>query len=145
MLSSNQKGAIAESAIAHAAVKAGIGVLRPLADERYDFVFDLKTRFVRIQCKWAVRIADVVSVRCRTCRRARSGLVHGRYTADEIDAFAAYCFELDRCFYLPIEFVAERVAIHLRLGPARNNQRLRVNWADEFDFERLHWDELRGP
>jgi hypothetical protein len=31
MLTTNQKGAIAETAIAHEAVKLGIGVYRPLA------------------------------------------------------------------------------------------------------------------
>jgi hypothetical protein len=36
-LSTDQKGAFAESAIAHAAIKLGIGVYRPLSDgERYD-------------------------------------------------------------------------------------------------------------
>jgi hypothetical protein len=145
VLSTNQKGAIAETAIVHAAVKAGISVLQPLADERYDFVFDLRTRFVRVQCKWAVRSDDVVSVRCRTCRRARTGLVHGRYTPEEIDAVAAYCAELGRCFFLPIQFLAGRTTIHLRLARARNNQELGVNWADDFDFEHLHWDELKGP
>ena len=41
-LSTDQKGAIAESAIGHAAIKLGIGVLKPLTDgHRYDLVFDL--------------------------------------------------------------------------------------------------------
>jgi hypothetical protein len=35
--------------------------------------------------------------------RAREGLRKRLYTADEIDAFAAYCAELDRCFFLPFE------------------------------------------
>jgi hypothetical protein len=145
VLSTNQKGAIAETAIAHAAVKAGISVLQPLADERYDLVFDLKTRFVRVQCKWAVRLGDVVSVRCRSCRRARTGIVHRGYSPEEIDAIAAYCAELGRSFYLPMEILAGRSLVHLRLTSARNNQRLGVNWADDFDFERLHWHELKGP
>jgi PD-(D/E)XK nuclease superfamily protein len=73
------------------------------------------------------------------------GLVHGRYTAAEIDALAAYGPELGPCFYLPIEFVRGRATIYLRLAPARNNQHLGVKWADDFDFEHLHWDELKGP
>jgi hypothetical protein len=51
-LSTDQKGAIAESAIAHAAIKLGIGVYRPLSDgERYDLIFDLGERLERVQCK----------------------------------------------------------------------------------------------
>ena len=42
MLSSDQKGAIAESAIVHAAVLLRIGVLKPLTEGvRYDLAFDL--------------------------------------------------------------------------------------------------------
>jgi hypothetical protein len=52
MLTTDQKGAIAEQAIALAAMELGIGVFRPLAPERYDLIFDLDGRLLRIQCKW---------------------------------------------------------------------------------------------
>ena len=53
-LSTDQKGAIAESAIVYAATKLGIGVYRPVCDgERYDLIFDLGGLLERIQCKWA--------------------------------------------------------------------------------------------
>jgi hypothetical protein len=131
-------------AVARAAAEAGIGVSRPLSDVRYDFVFDFGRTLARVQCKWALRRGDVVMVRCRTCRRSRDGLVHGRYSGDEIDAFAGYCAEIDRCFYLPFAKFARAAAVQLRLAPARNNQRLRINWADDFDFSRLHLGAL-GP
>lgn len=68
------------------------------------------------------------------------------YTADEIDAIAAYCGELDRCFFLPVDRFSRRSSIHLRLAPARNNQRRRVQWADDFTFEAtLRTDSLLGP
>jgi hypothetical protein len=39
MLTTDQKGAIAESAIVHEAIKHGLGVFKPLSDgERYDLV-----------------------------------------------------------------------------------------------------------
>jgi len=61
VLTTDQKGAIAESSIAAAAIKLGIGVLKPLSDgHRYDLVFDVGTRLLRVQCKWAVRRGDVV-------------------------------------------------------------------------------------
>ena len=55
MLTTDQKGAVAEAAITLAALKSGVGVFRPLADEPYDLIFDLGTRLLRVQCKWAVR------------------------------------------------------------------------------------------
>ena len=56
------------------------------------------------------------------------------YTPDEIDAFAAYCEELDRCFFIPIERFPNASQIILRLSPTRNNQRRGINWADDLDF-----------
>ena len=139
-LSTDQKGAIAESAIVHAAIKLGIGVLKPLTDgHRYDLILDLEPDLVRVQCKWASCHGDVVIVRAYSCRRSRDGLLKRAYSADEIDAIAAYCLALDRCFYFPMDWMRARTTIQLRLQPARNNQRAMINWADDFAFERLRF------
>lgn len=141
-MTTNQKGVIAETAIIHAAAKLDIGVLKPVADERYDLVFDLGPALVRVQCKWAVRHGRVVVVRCYSCRRGPAGMIRRSYTREEIDAFAAYCIELDRCYFLPLERFPHGRAIQLRLGPTRNNQQRGINWAREFEFERLDWTAL---
>jgi hypothetical protein len=135
MLTTDQKGAIAETAIVHTAIKAGFGVWRPVAEgERYDLILRVGARLLRVQCKWAPRHGDVVVVRCYSSRRARAGLVRCKYERDEIDAIAAYCEEIDRCYYLPVELCAGRLQFHLRLAPARNNQKSGINWAHDFDL-----------
>jgi hypothetical protein len=134
MLTTDQKGAVAELAIAHAAAELGVGVWRSYTVERYDLIFDLRPGLIRVQCKWATRRRDVIAVPCYASRRNRDGLVRTFYSADEIDAFAAYCHDLDRCYFLPFEIFPDRSAIHLRLAPARNNQKARVNWAKDFEF-----------
>jgi hypothetical protein len=134
VLTTDQKGAIAEMAIAQAAFELGVGVSRPLGDERYDLIFDLRPRLVRVQCKWAVRAEDVIAVRCYRGRRNANGLLRQFYTADEIDAFAAYCPELRTCYFLPLRVFGDRTTIQLRIAPARNNQRIGVNWAAEYEF-----------
>jgi PD-(D/E)XK endonuclease len=111
--STDQKGATAETAIVHAAIKLGIDVYRPqMEGGRYDMIFDLGARLVRVQCKWAPRHGDVIVLRCYSSRRNRDGVVRRVYLEDEIDAFAAYCEELDECYFVPFEheFAA-------RLGP----------------------------
>jgi hypothetical protein len=139
-LTTNQKGLIAENAVVRRAILLGIGVSRPIDDERYDLILDCRPCLVRVQCKWAVRDADVVTVRCYTCRRGPNGMIVRRYTADEIDAFAAYCLELDTCYLLPRgEFDGKRF-VHLRLAPARNNQRsgsLAVTTSSALDLSRM--------
>ena len=133
-MTTDHKGAIAEAAIALAAIRLGIGVFRPLADERYDLIFDLRPQLMRIQCKWAVRRWGVVTVYCTSSRRAPEGFRRRTYSALEVDAIAAYCMELDRCFFIPIGLVADRPSIGLRVDPTRNNQRKGVNWANDFDL-----------
>jgi hypothetical protein len=135
MLTTDQKGAIAEMGIAWHATRLGVDVYKPVAEGgRCDLIFDFEERLWRIQCKWASRYRDVIIVRCYSAMRAREGLRRRLYTADEIDAFAAYCAELDRCFFLPFGSFPGKANVQLRLAPARNNQRLGVNWADDYDF-----------
>ena len=120
-------------------------MFKPLSDgERYDYVFDLRPRLLRVQCKWAARVGDVVIVRCRRCRRTRDGLIHRTYTAAEIDAIAAYSAELDRCYFALLEEFNGRSTLQLRLTPTQNNQRLGINWADDFDLS-ARLKALLGP
>jgi hypothetical protein len=143
MLTSGQKGAIAETAILRAATKLGIGVLKPLnGGERYDLVFDLGARLLRVQCKWAVRQGAVVIVRCYSSRRAKGGLVHRGYSEDEIDAVAAYCPDTGRCYLLMASWIGGRRSVQLRLAPTRNNQGVGIVWADDFELETLDWGGL---
>ena len=129
------KGAIAEAAITAAAVELGFVVLRPLVEgRRYDLIIDTGPELLRVQCKWAPRRGDVVSVHLSTCRHTPHGYVRSTYSADEIDGIGVYCQELKRCYYLPIEDVAGRRGFQLRLKPAANNQRLAINWAAQYEF-----------
>ena len=135
MLTTDQKGAIAETAVIHEATKVGIEVYRPGGEGgRFDMIFLLGDELVRVQCKWAPRLGDAIIVRCYSNRRAREGLRRRVYTADEIDAFAAYCPDNERCYYIPFGSVRARTQILLRLAPTQNNQRLGIHWAEDFEF-----------
>ena len=135
MLTTDQKGSIAEAEVICAAMKLGIGVYRPVTDgERYDLIFDLRPRLVRVQCKWAPLHGEVIVLRCYTARRNCEGLVRRGYRVGELDAYAAYCADLDRCYFIPFEAVDGRLEVTLRLSPTRNNQRLGINWARDFEF-----------
>jgi hypothetical protein len=134
VLTTDQKGAAAELAIAKAAADLGLGVWGSFTVERYDLIFDLRPGLWRVQCKWANRHDDVIAVPCYRNRRNRYGLLRQYYSADDIDAYAAYCPDVDKCYFLPVETFANRIAIQLRLGPTKNNQNLRINWARDYEF-----------
>jgi hypothetical protein len=131
----DEKGTIAETAVIHAAAKLHVPVLKPVNDGlRYDLAFDVGHRIFRVQCKWASRRGGCVIVSSRTCRRGPDGFIRSTYSSDDVDVIAAYCAEVDSCFAIPIDRLAGRPSIALRLAPARNNQQKGVNWARDFAF-----------
>lgn len=143
MLSTDQKGAIAETAIVYAALRVGLKVYKPVAEGgRYDLIFEADGRLLRVQCKWASRQDDVVIVRAYSSRRTRSGMLVRGYTEREVDGVAAYCPETERCYFMPIEVVGSRKQIFLRLGETRNGQRAGLNWAAPFEFAAIDWSRL---
>ncbi len=131
MLTTNQKGAIAELTIARAAVELGVGVYAPYAGEGCDLIFDLRPRLVRVQCKWAGLHGDNIVIPLFSARRGADGLRRLRYSTAEIDAFAAYCPELGNCYFLEYE---PQSFVSLRVAPTRNNQARRIRWARDYEF-----------
>ena len=132
-LSSSQKGGLAELKVAAEAADLGFGILRPATEGlRYDLVLDVGGTLLRVQVKWATLKGLVVSIPLRTSRHTPGGYVRTQYSTAEIDGFAAYCRELDRCFFLPIAQFLGRTNVHLRLGPTRNGQLRGVKMADDY-------------
>ena len=137
MLSTNRKGAIAETAIAAAATKLGIPVLRPIVEHsRYDLAFEIGDRILRVQCKWGALDQDgaVIKVSLRSSWCTPNGYEHRSYQSDEIDLVAVYCGDLDRCYLLPHKLAVGRSGIWLRLTPPKNGQRASLNRAVDFEF-----------
>ena len=126
---------MAEAAITSAAVELGLQVLRPIVEgRRYDLVFDTGEELLRVQCKWGRLVRNVVIVNLTSNRCTPHGYVRTVYGADEVDGVAIYCQPLKRCFYVPIDMVAGRRVLHLRVAPAANNQSAAINWAGDFEL-----------
>jgi hypothetical protein len=134
VLTTDQKGALAEQAIAFEAMKLGLGVFASLGDERYDLIFDLRPKLMRVQCKWGRCRGDVIVIATHRCRRGREGLIRRRYLPGEIDAIAAYCPDTETCYLLPPELSVDRAAVQLRLAPSRNNQHAGIHWARDYEL-----------
>jgi prevent-host-death family protein len=131
----NQKGNVAELAIATEAARLGLSVLKPLTEhEPYDLAFDLGRRILRVQCKWANHNGDVVHIHVGRSRSSRRGYIRRTYREHEIDALAAYCQELDRCYLLPVDMVVGKYVVHLRTSPPQNNQRAAINFAADYEL-----------
>jgi prevent-host-death family protein len=133
---SNHKGNVAEAAIAAAAIKLGVDVIKPLVEHtRYDLIFDLRPRLLRVQCKWAPLKGDVIGVRLVSSRCTSGGAqIRTKYSADEVDAVAAYCQDLDRCYLLPVSLFDGMRGLSLRVAATRNGQRASLHWARDHEL-----------
>ena len=137
-MNSNVKGAIAEQAIVLAAMKLRVPVWRPVSEHgRGDLVLEIGGQLSRVQVKWGQLspARDVVIVRVGTCRCTPRGYVRSTYSEHEVDLFAVYCGELDRCFLLRAQLLAHKTHVSLRLTAPRNGQRSCINLADDFTFD----------
>jgi prevent-host-death family protein len=137
VLSTNQKGGIAETAITAAAYALDIPVLRPVVEHaRYDLAFEIGDQILRVQCKWGSLRDEgaVLRVNLTTSWCTPTGYERRYYSEDEIDLVAVYCHQLNRCYLLPSKLVAGRRSLDLRLKPTKNGQRACLNLAVDFEF-----------
>lgn len=134
-VNTNDKGNVAELAVAKEAAELGLSVLAPLTEhERYDLVLGIGNRLLRVQCKWANCKGDVVAVHLASSRRGPNGYIRSNYSPGEVDAIGIYCGDLDRCFLVPIEVIAGQWSMQLRLAPPRNGQRAALHFADDYNL-----------
>ena len=128
-----RKGDLAELAVATDLVRRGFKVAFPFGE---DWDCDLLVLhgggIARVQVKYVTPRNEVLPV--RGCSHS---LTNGRvrqtkvYTAEMIDVLAAYDASSGRCYYLPAHELGKKL-ITLRLGPARNNQRVGIRMAADF-------------
>jgi prevent-host-death family protein len=136
VLSTNRKGAIAETKIVAAATELGIPVLRPVQEHgRYDLAFEIGDDILRVQCKWgALYNRAFIKVNLTSSWCTPTGYSYRRYEEDEIDLVAVYCADLDRCYLLPRALGVNRRMIYLRVTPPKNGQRACINLAADFEL-----------
>ena len=131
----NLKGNVAELKIAAEATRLGIPVLRPMTEHgRYDLVFEADGELLRVQCKWGRVRGAVIQISTGGSRITPHGYVRSTYTDLEVDALAVYCGDLDRCYLIPVEVVAGKHQVHLRLTETKNGQRACLNWAADYEL-----------
>jgi prevent-host-death family protein len=130
VLTSKEKGNIAEIAIALEAMKLGVEVLKPLAEHgRYDLAFDLGGRILRVQCKTAKRRGEVLVINLMSSWHSPNGYVRNRYERGEVDLIAAHDHETGSSYLIPFDLVLGMTAIQLRLSPPKNGQRASIHFA----------------
>jgi hypothetical protein len=136
------RGNAAEAAVLKALVGAGIQALVPFGG---GFPFDLGAatdagELVRLQVKSGRVVNGCVEFNCHSTDHGRGQLDYrGR-----ADLIAVYVETLDRVFVVPVDDCPSSKG-YLRLAAARNNQRRRVRYADDYAFESWAASFSRSP
>ena len=129
---------MAELIVAADLVKRGYRVAFPFGEDcDFDLLFwrPPAIELERVQVKYTASNGIVIQVRPRS-HSLTNGKVRATklYTAASIDWLAVYDAATQRCFYIPAaELGAGMNMLHLRLEPARNNQRLGIRYAAGYE------------
>lgn len=73
---------------------------------------------------------------CSTKHYVREGsAIHSEKQSykGQVDYFGVYCFELDKCYLVPIDDVG-LTQCNLRVLPSKNNQSKRIKWAKDYEI-----------
>lgn len=96
----------------------------------FDIVAYKHGTFKRVQVKYRSSRNGKVEVKFSTCWSDKNGIHTTLYDKNEIDLMCVYCPETDKCYYIDPKICNETFA--LRLEPTKNNQKNKVNLAEEY-------------
>jgi hypothetical protein len=133
-------------AIMLALSEAGYVLLVPFGENtRYDLVIDDGDRLARVQCKTGrLRNGAITFNTCSSYAHHPNPRRLKRDYQGEIDYFAVFCPETRRSYLIPIAEVPLKRQGRLRVHPPRNNQRLRIRFAADFEIEQTPPTEEPG-
>ena len=143
------KGDLAELKVAADLAARGCCISIPFGEDcNYDLIADYEGRLHRVQVKYTRSDGEVVVIRCRS-HSLTNGKVRATklYTAAMVDWIAVYDATTERCFYCPSRELGTtgRNLLHLRLRPARNNQKVGVREANAYTDPDLSRDPSMEP
>lgn len=130
-------GNIAELEVLNYVTKLGYQVSLPFGDRaRYDQIWDVEGKLLKVQIKNAklYQSGDYITVSCKSSNRKEGKCVNKRYTEDEIDFLAT--FYNNRCYLIPVNQLPGR-AKNLRFNPPVNGQQENINWAEDYEVEKI--------
>jgi hypothetical protein len=130
------KGDRSTLAIMLALHDAGYELLVPFGENtRYDLVIDDGVRLARVQCKTGrLRNGGVIFSACSSYAHHPNPKMVTRSYLGEIDYFAVFCAEIGVSYLIPIEDAPVTRAGKLRIDPPRNNQRVGVRFAADYEI-----------
>lgn len=130
------KGEASEHMIAAELMLRNVTVSSPIGENtRYDLLIEYNDEFHRVQCKTG-KLRDGIITFSTMSHRPNSNEVIKESYDGQIDYFAVYCWETEQIFIMPINETATGRST-LRLNKPKNNQIDNVNFAAEYELDRV--------
>ena len=112
----------------------GYIVLNPVTEySPFDFVAYKDGEFYRIQVKYRTMKKGCVEVKFRTSWADRNGTHTKYYNLNDIDIFAVYCPDTDKCYFIRTDEYKDHKCVTLRIEPTKNNQKTHILLAKDFE------------
>ena len=133
------RGNVSELKVITAYAEAGFAVSVPLGGGvAYDLIVDTGMRLLKVQVKTGrLRNGCILFPTMRFSGHSGRGR---RYDPGEIDLFAVYCHDNGQIYVMPLD--TSLTEGRLRCFETRNNQKQKIRWALEYEFNK-HIEELR--
>lgn len=115
--------------------KLNIVLSKPITiDSRYDFIADINSKLIRIQCKTASigKELDYIEINCYSTGKNSQGNYELRYNKDEIDYFYTYYNNIS--YLIPVEECGSKNKI-LRFSAKQNHST--ISWAKNYELEKI--------
>ena len=113
--------------------KNGYIVMNPMTEHSpFDFVAYKNGIFQRVQVKYRTMVNGKITLPFRTSWNDRNGSHSRYYNFNEVDVFAIYCPNTDKCYFLKSEDVKGKKCIDLRILPAKNHQKENIIMAENY-------------
>ena len=134
----SSKGNVSELKVITAYVEAGYAVFVPFGGgSPYDLIVDTGSRLLKVQVKTGRLRNGCILFPMQRFSGHKKGR---RYALGEFDVFAVYCPDTDRIYAtLFKESLSEG---RLRCFETKNNQKLKIRWAKDYEFQK-HVEDLR--
>ena len=134
IMNTNQVGTITELEVLLYMTKLGYTVSIPYGDkERYDQIWDINGKLIRVQIKTANSIDELESAILVYCYSTSNGKRH-KYTKDEIDYFATYW--KNKVYLIPVEQCSTQKILRFSAPNTITNLKV-VNWAKDYEVEEV--------
>ncbi len=112
-----------------------INVSKPIGDNcLYDLIADINGKLYRVQVKTTEKVKNG-KMQFSICTMNPWKIKRKIYSGDEIDLFAFYCLDNNYCGLAKVSEVGE-TAFHIRISKPKNNEKLNVHLAEDFDFDK---------